>query len=585
MLRQKFFVLFFLCLLFAVVSGFAFSSGKVASGQPMRLDVTNVDTGLTYFSVQDAINAAETLDGHSIRVGYGVFQECVVVNKSLSVVGESSDFSIIDGKRGAIVVDVVSDGVEIKNLSIRNGVVGLRLDHADNCRVIGNVLYDESYGLRLYYSRNAFVIDNRLSGCSHFGIDLESSGNTTLRGNWLSQNVYGFGVDGNSLFDFLNDVDESNFVNGKPFRYLVNQRDLTVDSSTLGDIGYLGFVNCSNIAVKDLEVQNNVQGVLFAGVINSSISGVKVSNNWNGLYIAHSRNISVSDVQTTRNFDYGMKFYNSSGSHVFSNEADGNGWAAVGLFNSPYSVLDSNEASFGTYGFHLVYTNDSLVTRNTAIPKPDGYSVALYYSHGNLICRNAFQNSLVFAEARDHVHFTPANSWNNSLEGNFWFSYDGRDADEDGIGDVAYKVGVDNFDYRPLMGRFWEFSLVLNDTEYGFSMVSNSTVSGVSFSFGDGTVAFEAVGQAGAVGFCRVAVSEDFIRALGDVDLGFLVNGEAPVVIRQWSDGAQRYWYIRFVNKAALNWGFLWLVVFGILVLLIVLGAVIGVYWMRRRRS
>jgi parallel beta-helix repeat protein len=582
-LEFKFSLVCVLCLVFVTTLGSFFFLGQMVSGQPIRLGVVNVDTGLSYFGVQEAINAVETLDGHVIRVGYGVFEEHVVVNKSISLVGEGPDMTVIDGMRGGVVVDVVSDGVEIRSLGIRNGVIGLRLDHADNCRIVDNVLCDGSYGLRLYHSRNAFVAGNRVSGYSYFGVELDSSGNSTLRGNLLSQNHYGFGVDGSSLFDFVNDVDYSNFVSGKPIRYLVNQRGLTVDSSNLGDAGYLGFVNSSNIVVKDLEVQNSVQGLLFAYVTNSSVSDVKVSDNWNGVYVAHSRNISVSDVKASRNFDYGIKFFNSSDSRAFRNDVDSNGWAGIGLFSSSHSVLDLNKASYATYGLHMVFTNNSLVTRNTAIPKPDGYSIALYYSHNNSIYHNTFQNSLIFTETRNGTLFTPTDSWNNSVEGNFWEPYIGRDADKDGIGDVAYKVGVNNFDYHPLMGRFWEFSVAFDNTEYSLSMVSNSTISEVNFNSSDGTMAFTAVGQAGALGFCRVAVPEAMIRALGDVELGFLVNGEEPVVIRKWSEGTLVYWYICFANRAAQDWSLLWLVVSGVLVFLIVLGAVIGVSWMRRK--
>ena len=573
-----------LCCLAGGLTRFVFSAQHTV-GQQYDLRVVNVDTGLEYVRIQEAINALETLNGHVIRVGYGVFQECLVVNKSVSIVGESPEFSVIDGMRGSVVVDVVSDGVEIRDLTIRNGVIGLRLDHADNCRIVDNVLYDGSYGLRLYHSRNAFVAGNRVSGFSYFGVELDSSGNSTLRGNWLSQNQYGFGVDGGLLFDFVNDVDDSNFVNGKPIRYLVNQRSLTVDSSTLGDVGYLGFVNSSNIVVKDLEVQNNVQGVLFAYVTDSSVSDVKVSDNWNGVYVAHSRNISVSEIKATRNFDYGIKFFNSSGSRAFRNDVNNNGWAGIGLFGSPHSILDLNEASFATYDLHLVYTNDSLITRNTAIPKASGYSIALYYSHNNSIHHNTFQNSLIFTEMRNHTRFTPTNNWNNTVEGNFWEPYEGRDGDKDGIGDFAYKVGVNNLDYYPLMGSFSEFSVAFENAEYSLFVISNSTISEVNFNFGDGTMAFAAVGQAGALGFCRVAVSEALIRALGDVELGFLVNGKEPVVIRRWSEGTFAYWYVSFDNIAAQDWGLLWLVVSGVVVSLVALGAVIGVYWMRRKRS
>jgi parallel beta-helix repeat protein len=579
-LRFKFFALCVLCFAFVFALESRCFFGQLASGQPVRLGVVNVDTGLSYAGVQEAINAAETLAGHEIRVGLGVFSESVVVNKSVSLVGENPDTSVIDGMHSSAAVAVVSGGVEIRSLGIRNGVVGLLVDRADDCKIIDNVLYDGSYGLRLYRSRSSFVAGNRVSGFSWFGVELDGSGNTTLRDNWLSQNQYGFGVDGGSLSDFLNDIDDSNRVNGKPIRYLVNQRDLTVDSLTWSDVGFLGFVNSSNIVVKDLEVRNNVQGVLFAGVTDSSVTGVKMSHNWNGVYVAYSRNVSVYEVEATLNFDYGIKFFNSSGSRAFHNKVDSNGWAGIGLFGSSHSVLDLNEASFATYDLHLVRTNNSVITGNTAIPREGGYSIAVYYSHNNSIYHNTFQNSLLFAETRNGSLFTPVNSWNNSVEGNFWTAYSGHDVD-DGVGDAAYRVGVNNFDYYPLMGRFLELTLVFDDLEYRVSMISNSTVSDVGFD--EGTVSFVAGGQAGTTGFSRVAVPEALIRALGDVELAFLVNGEEPAVIRKWSDGAMGYWYIRFVNRVAQDWSLLWLLVSGVLVFLIVFGVVIGVSRMRRK--
>ena len=41
---------------------------------------------------QAAIDAVETLDGHVIRVGYGVFQERVIVNKAVMNVGVHAYF-------------------------------------------------------------------------------------------------------------------------------------------------------------------------------------------------------------------------------------------------------------------------------------------------------------------------------------------------------------------------------------------------------------------------------------------------------------------------------------------------------------
>jgi len=52
-----------------------------------NLTVHNVDTGLSYASIQEAIDAAETFDGHTIFVEAGVYDENIVIDKSLSLIG------------------------------------------------------------------------------------------------------------------------------------------------------------------------------------------------------------------------------------------------------------------------------------------------------------------------------------------------------------------------------------------------------------------------------------------------------------------------------------------------------------------
>jgi parallel beta-helix repeat protein len=464
------------------------------------------------------------------------------------VVGEGPDVSIIDGGGGGIAVYVTASRVEVRDLGIRNASFGLWLFGSNNSRVVNNRLSMGSHGLRLLRSRSCLVVGNRVSGYSSFGVELDYSGNCTLKDNVLVDNRYNFGVDGRSLYDFVNDVDESNTVNGRSVRYLINQRDVVFDSYSFGGMGYFGVVNSSNIRVRDLDVQSNIQGVLLAFTPNSSISNVNARDNWNGIYVAYSSNVSVTDVKANGNFDYGIKFFNSSDARVFRNNVDNNGWSGIGLFTCHRSVVDLNEASFGKYDLHLVFTNNSVVTRNTALVRPGSYSIALYYSHSNLIYRNTFDSSLLFVETRNSTRFTPENAWDNGLEGNYWLSYGGFDSDMDGVGDSVYKVGEHNVDNCPLMGRFSEFTVNPNGEVFDVGVISNSTIAEFRLDVDDRRVSFSAAGQNGTLGFCRVAVPAGLLSDLDGRSLGFLVNGNEPVVVRQWSDDAYGYWYLSFAN-------------------------------------
>ena len=576
---------FLVCVLFLVsIGGLSFGAflGQVAGGQLNGLRVTNVDTGLSYSGIQAAVDASETLDGHTIQVAAGVFMEHVIVSKSVSLVGESPDATILDGGGVGVVVSVTANEVEVRNLSIRNGTFGVRLQYSNNSRILDNKLEIGSYGIRLYHSLNSLVAGNQVSGYSHFGIELDSSGNSTLRNNIMADNKYNFGVDGMSLQDFLNDIDVSNTVNGKPVRYLINQRDLVVDSSSFDGLGYLGFVNSSNIRVRNLDVEKNIQGVLFAFASNSSISSVNARDNWNGIYVVHSFNVSVNDVKSNHNFDYGVKFLNSSLSRAFQNNVDSNGWAGIGLFWSHDSSLDLNEASYCTYDLHVVSTNNSVISGNTALARPGGYSIALYYSHNNLICRNTFEKSLLFAETRNDGSFTPTNVWNSDFEGNHWVSYEGRDADRDGIGDSPYAIGENNVDYYPLMGRFSQFNVVVGGRAYGVTFISNSTVAQFRFEADESRIRFDAFGQNGTLGFCRVAVLAGFLQELEGGGLVFLVNGEEPVLERQWSGGAWVYWYLSFANVSSETTFDPLLIGAFVLLFLIVVGVLLMFLWKRK---
>ncbi len=73
-------------------SGFNTSAG---CGFAPVLPVTNVDTGFTYATITAAIDAAPTLDGHTLQIAAGNFEEQVVVNKELTLVGAGCGVTVI----------------------------------------------------------------------------------------------------------------------------------------------------------------------------------------------------------------------------------------------------------------------------------------------------------------------------------------------------------------------------------------------------------------------------------------------------------------------------------------------------------
>jgi hypothetical protein len=117
--------------------------------------VHNLNTGLNYTTIQDAVNANETLDGDVIHVDAGTYIVNGTVynwiNKSVSVVGDGMEnTTIINTLTNAPVFTVLSDHVTISGFTLRNGTQGVYANsnyvHVTYCNISDNV-----EGIRMDY--------------------------------------------------------------------------------------------------------------------------------------------------------------------------------------------------------------------------------------------------------------------------------------------------------------------------------------------------------------------------------------------------------------------------------------------------
>jgi len=122
-----------------VLAGFNIAEVRAPNG----LHVHNLNTGLNYTTIQQAINAPETLNGHTILVDEGIYYEHVVISKSVSLIGKNKTETIIDGTGLAVgtnAVDVYAPSVTISGFTIQNSQwVAINLENS-YCTVNGNIL-------------------------------------------------------------------------------------------------------------------------------------------------------------------------------------------------------------------------------------------------------------------------------------------------------------------------------------------------------------------------------------------------------------------------------------------------------------
>jgi len=156
---------------------------KVPGGGPVR----NINTGLNYTTIQAAIDANETLDRHTIFVEEEIYYEHIVVNKSISLIGENRTTTVIDGNGTGIDIRVIANSVVIKGFTVRNGTIGIYLYRANNSLVMENDVVFNGDAILVYYSGNCTIYQNSAGNNTSRGILVSNSWNFTVSSN----NVYG----------------------------------------------------------------------------------------------------------------------------------------------------------------------------------------------------------------------------------------------------------------------------------------------------------------------------------------------------------------------------------------------------------
>ena len=166
--------------------------------QPVKAEArtwTVDDDGPADFNtIQEAVNTASPED--IIYVYNGTYYENIVVNKTVSLIGEDKYNAIVDGNSAGNVINVTAENVNINGFTIQNSGTtsvesGIHLSYNISgsnisCNIIGNNLY----GIRLYDSSNNILTGNRVSN-NGYGIYLHSSSYNTLVGNIVTDNAQG----------------------------------------------------------------------------------------------------------------------------------------------------------------------------------------------------------------------------------------------------------------------------------------------------------------------------------------------------------------------------------------------------------
>lgn len=195
------------------------------------LPVHNINTGRDYATIQEAINAPETIEGHTIIVDAGIYNENIRINKNnLTLIGETSITTIIDSQGIGEVVYIAANNIYFSGFTIQGAWVGVYLAYSNNTTLTGNIITNNWRGIYIGESSNNTFIGNAISNNIEYGTLLwYSSGNTFYHNNFIDNTIQVYG-------DVSTNTWDDGYPNGGNFWSDYTGTDTNGDG--IGDIPY-----------------------------------------------------------------------------------------------------------------------------------------------------------------------------------------------------------------------------------------------------------------------------------------------------------------------------------------------------------
>jgi parallel beta-helix repeat protein len=350
-----------------------------------------------YPSIQAAIDSAS--NGDAIRVWTGTYYENIFVNKSIKIIGNGSDLSVIHGvERNNVVVTIAANESVVSGFTIKSGdFAGVWMENKINCNVSNNRFIDNRNGFYVFYCQDAIIENNDFIDCG-----LGFFGNEV---NHFLHTVIGNTVDDKEVLYMKNS--DAKYLWGKEKSYgniiLVNCTDIVVKEMITISGGEIGVqaAFCRNVTIKDSMVKDSDFGVYLIGCKDEiMISNNDVSQCNIGLYAKTSQmHFEENDVSECT---YGIELWESNENNILGNNINNNSNTGVYLHWADENIIDNNIIRENVNGVDVFSSQSNSILNNFIVNNSyDG--LFLKNSSENSIMENTINNN-GFSGSEENVH-------------------------------------------------------------------------------------------------------------------------------------------------------------------------------------
>jgi parallel beta-helix repeat protein len=321
-------------------------------------------------TITEAINLAN--DGDTVYVFSGTYNESLVINKRISLIGGIDDkpSNISRGAEHKYLIEITADFVTIENFGIRdperfissqsgalihvtsNNVVlqqnnisqcdlwGIYLDSSDDNMISGNIINDTK-GVFASSSNNNVFSNNNISNSSDAGMNLRSSMRNILYDNYLTLNIYGIYIKDCSNTNITQNMFTKNVFHGI---YLTGGTTDVVRENDFKNNTVSGITLDSS----DCIITENLFNYGQVG-ISLQRTGCQISNN----SFQNMSSTALTATQTSSdNIIYQNRFLRNT---INAREKGNNHWdnGTVGNYWDDYNYVDRDHDGFGDRAYSI----------------------------------------------------------------------------------------------------------------------------------------------------------------------------------------------------------------------------------------
>jgi len=304
--------------------------------------VVKKDGTADFTVIQEAVDNAT--DGDTIFVCSGIYYEHIIIfNKTLSLIGENRDQTIIDGNETGTVISIsAANNLSIKNLTMCRSDMsdgagsGISLSQSNGNDIRYNTITNNTNGISLQSSSGNTISDNMVMH-NEYGISLQSSSGNTISDNMVMHNEYGISLQSSSG----NTISDNMVMHNEYGISLQSSSGNTISDNivTHNNHGIIPTVSDNNVVSSNNVFSNRFEGMFFSFSYNNMVLENTMTNNSWGIFLFASGNNTIYHNNFNNTNQVGWE---GDEQNFWDNGVEGNYWTNyTGVDNDPDGIGDT----------------------------------------------------------------------------------------------------------------------------------------------------------------------------------------------------------------------------------------------------